>query len=253
MHNGKRIFAVIPARGGSKGLPGKNTRELAGKPLLAWSIDAARHSRFVDEVIVSTDCEATAQLARSWGADVPFIRPAELATDEAKGIDVILHALNWRQLQDPPVDLVLVLQPTSPLRTSTDIDQAVALLFARKAQSIVSVCPVEHHPWWANTLPEDGSMKDFLRPELNNTNRQELPSFYRLNGAIYLAQASFLQQTRSFIAAGTYGYQMPPEASIDIDTLLDFRLAELLLTERRTQRQNQEPASTMNPSAERVS
>ena len=235
MHKDKRILAVIPARGGSKGVPEKNIREMAGKPLLAWSIDAARQSRFVDEVIVSTDCEKIAQIAKLWGGQVPFLRPAELATDSAKGIDVILHALAWRQAIAPPVDLVLVLQPTSPLRTAEDIDQAISLFFSKNAKVVVSVCPVDHHPWWTNTLPEDGNMGDFLRPEVINTNRQDLPAFYRLNGAIYLADAAFLQETQSFITSATYASVMPLERSVDIDTLLDFRLAELLLRERDAQ------------------
>lgn len=235
MHNGKRILAIIPARGGSKGLPGKNIRETAGKPLIAWSIEAARQSCFVDEVIVSTDCEKTAQIAKLWGGHVPFLRPPELATDTAKGMDVILHALSWRQALSPPIDLILVLQPTSPLRTAEDIDQAIALFFTKNAKVVVSVCPVDHHPWWSNTLPEDGNMGDFLRPEVINTNRQELPPFYRLNGAIYLADAPFLHETQSFMTSETYAYVMPLECSVDIDTLLDFRLAELLLRERDAQ------------------
>ena len=240
MHNGKRILAIIPARGGSKGLPGKNIRELAGKPLIAWSIEAARQSRFVDEVIVSTDCEKTAQIAKLWGGHVPFIRPAELATDSAKGIDVILHALSWRQTIAPPVDLVLLLQPTSPLRTAEDIDLAVDLFSTRQAKVIVSVCPVDHHPWWSNTLPEDNSMRDFLRPEAVNTNRQELPAFYRLNGAIYLADVAFLQETQSFMTSETYASVMPAERSVDIDTLLDFRMAEFMLRARNDQAPRQE-------------
>lgn len=232
MHNGKRILVVIPARGGSKGLPEKNIREMAGKPLLAWSIEAARQSRFVDEVIVSTDCEKIAQIAKLWGGQVPFLRPAELATDTAKGIDVIVHALAWRQTIAPPVDLVLVLQPTSPLRTAEDIDQAVDLFSSKQAKAIVSVCPVEHHPWWTNTLPENGCLGKFLRPEVVNTNRQELPDFYRLNGAIYLADAAFLQKAQSFMTSETYAYVMPLERSVDIDSLLDFRVAELMLRER---------------------
>lgn len=233
MYEGRRILAVIPARGGSKGLPGKNIRELAGKPLIAWSIEAGRQSRYVDQLVVSTDSKEIAQVAELWGGNVPFMRPADLATDEAKGIDAILHAIHWHQERGEPFDLVLVLQPTSPLRTARDIDRAVELLFEKSASAIVSVCPTDHHPWWANTLPEDGSMKDFLRPELMNTNRQELPEFCRLNGAIYLAYIPFLEKTSSFIADGTFAYVMPAEASVDIDKMLDLHLAEILLKERK--------------------
>lgn len=232
MYEGQRLLAVIPARGGSKGLPGKNTKEIAGKPLIAWSIEAARQSRYIDELIVSTDCQETARIATLWGANVPFMRPAKLATDEAKSIDVIYHALEWYKESIPPFTLVMFLQPTSPLRIFQDIDGAVELLFVKRAKAIVSVCPVDHHPWWTNTLPENGSMRDFLRPEIRTTNRQALPQYYRLNGAIYIAYTSFLAEIGSFIGVGTFAYLMPTERSIDIDTLLDFKIAELLLADR---------------------
>lgn len=234
MYDGRRILAVVPARGGSKGLPGKNIKELAGKPLIAWSIEAGRQSRYVDALTISTDSSEIARIARLWGGDVPFLRPAELATDEAKGIDAILHAVRWHREQGEVFDLILVLQPTSPLRTVGDIDGAVELFFEKNACTVVSVCPADHHPWWANTLPEDGNMKAFLRPELQNTNRQMLPVFYRLNGAIYLADIPFLEKNRSFIMDGTFAFTMASESSVDIDTTLDFRLAECLLAERET-------------------
>lgn len=231
MHKDKRILAVIPARGGSKGLPGKNIRQLAGKPLIAWSINAARQSKYVDEVIVSTDCAETARIAKACGGNVPFIRPSALATDEAKGIDVIVHALDWRNQDSPQINLVLVLQPTSPLRTYQDIDQAIELLFKKKARSVVSVCPVEHHPWWTNVLPDDGCLENFIRPEILRANRQELKKYYRLNGAIYLADTSLLTDKRSFISKDSFAYIMDIEKSIDIDSMIDFKLAEILLME----------------------
>jgi len=229
MYEGKEILAVIPARGGSKGLPGKNIRRLGDKPLIAWSIEAAQGSRYVDAVIVSTDSEGIASVARSWGGHVPFIRPAELATDNTKMVDVILHAVNSMQTFPPRFSLILTLQPTSPLRTSEDIDNAVELFFAKKAKAIVSVCEMEHHPWWSNVLPADGNMKDFLPAKIRNLNRQALPTYYRLNGALYLADIGFIEQTGSFITDDTFAYLMPQERSVDIDSLLDFRLAELLL------------------------
>ncbi len=233
MYEGRRILAVTPARGGSKGLPGKNIREFAGKPLIAWSIEAGKQSRYVDALTVSTDCPEIARVAKEWGGDVPFMRPADLATDEARGIDAILHSIHWYRDQGERFDLVLVLQPTSPLRTAEDIDRAVELFVAKNACAIVSVCPADHHPWWSNTLPADGSMTEFLRPELQNVNRQALPDYFRLNGAIYLAEIAFFEKNRSFIADGTFAYPMATESSVDIDTLFDFRLAELLLAERK--------------------
>ncbi|RLB68939.1 MAG: acylneuraminate cytidylyltransferase family protein [Deltaproteobacteria bacterium] len=232
MYEGKRILAIVPARSGSKGLPKKNIRILGDKPLIAWSIDAGRQSRYIDSITVSTDSQEIAVIAKQWGGEVPFIRPADLATDAAKGIDAILHAIHWHHDNDEQFDLVLVLQPTSPLRTADDIDRAIELLFEKKAGAIVSVCLVDHHPWWCNSLPKNGRMKDFLRPEILNTNRQELPPFYRLNGAIYVADIDFLEKTHSFMTDETFAYIMPTEASVDIDNAFDFKLAEVLLAEQ---------------------
>ncbi|MDX2481474.1 MAG: acylneuraminate cytidylyltransferase family protein [Desulfuromusa sp.] len=230
MFDGKKILALIPARGGSKGLPGKNTRELCGKPLITWSIDAAKASSYVDRTIVSTDCPMIASIAKSAGADVPFMRPAELATDSASNMDTCLHAMEWLEKNVNCYNLLLVLQPTSPLRTTADIDAAIEKLGETKASSVVSVCETDHHPWWSNQLPQDGNMKDFLRPEILNKNRQDLPKFYRLNGAIYLAQVTELKKNRSFYGPKTFAYLMPTERSVDIDLIQDFLLAEAYLT-----------------------
>jgi len=227
-----RILAIIPARGGSKGLPGKNTRELGGKPLIAWSIAAGRQSGFVDEVAVSTDSPEIAAQASNYGAAVPFLRPEALATDEAKTIDVILHTIAWYDNQAVTFDLVLLLQPTSPLRTAADINLALELYFSKGAQAIVSVCQADHHPWWSNVLPADGGMQEFLRPECLNAGRQKLPVYYRLNGAIYLADIDFLKRNRSFWGEKTFAYLMPKERSVDIDDIVDFRLAEVLMATR---------------------
>lgn len=234
MFEGEKVLALVPARGGSKGLPGKNVRDLGGKPLIAWSIEAGRESTCVDEVIVSTDDAEISEAARLWGAEVPFLRPAELATDEAKSIDVILHALDWYAGQGARFGYLLLLQPTSPLRTAVDIDDAFALLADRQGKGVVSVCETEHHPWWSNTLPEDGSMATFLRPEAL-AGRQQLPPHYRLNGALYLAETGYLRRQRSFLGPQTFAHRMPAERSVDIDTLLDFRLAGLLLSDRQTE------------------
>lgn len=231
MFEGKRILAVIPARSGSKGLPGKNIRPLAGKPLLAWSIEAALDCSYIDKTIVSSDCPEICHIAEHHGAEAPFLRPAELASDDAKGIDAILHALDWLEGNDEHFDLVLTLQPTSPLRTAEEISLAIEQYAEPQVKAVVSVCQVDHHPWWSNTLPEDGNMKDFLRPEAINCNRQKLPQFYRLNGAIYLAEVDYLRQHESCLGPETYAFEMPLERSIDIDDLLNFKLAELLLSD----------------------
>ncbi len=225
-----RIVALIPARGGSKGLPRKNVLTLRGKPLISWTIEHARESRSVDAVIVSTDDAEIAATAVQAGAEVPFTRPAEIATDGATTMDVVIHALDFLAKEERFFDIAVVLQPTSPLRTADDIDRAAQFYMARDAHAIVSVCEAEHHPFWMNALPPDGCMKDFIRPEALHRNRQALPTYYRLNGAVYLAGVAHLRRDRSFFGPSTYAYVMPRERSVDIDTMLDFRVAELLMT-----------------------
>lgn len=228
MYRGKNILGLIPARGGSKGLPRKNIKPLSGKPIIAWTIEQALASRYLDRLIVSTDDEEIAEVSRKYGAEIPFMRPKELAEDNAKGIDVVLHAIDWLMKNDrrKQYDLIMLLQPTSPLRKFDDIDKAIELLFFKKAKAIVSVCKVDHHPLWANTLPEDGCMKDFIRKEIMNENRQKLPIFYRLNGAIYIAHCDYLKKQKSFFGKETFAYIMPKERSIDVDNELDLKLIE---------------------------
>jgi N-acylneuraminate cytidylyltransferase/CMP-N,N'-diacetyllegionaminic acid synthase len=226
------VIALIPARGGSKRLPKKNIRPLLGKPLIVWTIEHARASRYIDRVIVSTDDEEIAKIAQKHGAEVPFMRPKELATDEAKGIDVVLHAIEFLDKQLGKDFVLVCLQPTSPLRTSEDIDKALEeFLKNPKAEAIVSVCECEHHPLWSGVLPEDRNMKNFLKPDIINKNSQELPKYYRLNGAIYIGRASYLRKNKSFFGEKTYAYVMPSFRSVDIDTILDFKFAEFLLRE----------------------
>ena len=231
MYKGKNILGLIPARGGSKGLPRKNIKPLLGKPLITWTIEQALASKYLDRVVVSTDDKEIAEISKKYGAEVPFMRPKELAKDNAKGIDVVLHAIDWLKENDnrKQYDLIILLQPTSPLRTTEDIDKAIELLFLKEAKAIVSVCEVDHHPLWANTLPEDGSMKDFIRREVMNKNRQELPIFYRLNGAIYLAYCDYIKKQKSFFGEKTFAYIMPRERSVDIDDEIDLKLAEILI------------------------
>jgi len=231
LYKDKNILGLIPARGGSKGLPRKNIKPLLGKPLISWTIEQALASKYLDRIIASTDDKGIADISKKYRAEVPFIRPKELAEDNTKGIDVVLHAVDWLKENDKrrQYDLIMLLQPTSPLRATEDIDKVIELLFLKKAKAIVSVCEVDHHPLWVNTLPEDGCMKDFIRKEIMNKNRQELPVFYRLNGAIYLAYCNYLKQCKSFMGKETFAYIMPKERSIDIDNKIDFELAENML------------------------
>jgi len=229
MYKGNKILGLIPARGGSKGLPRKNILPLLGKPLIAWTIEQALACSYIDQVIISTDSNEIINISKKYGADVPFVRPDHLATDTARGVDVAIHAIEWSTKNNNPFNLVMLLQPTSPLRITEDLNYAIEQLFDKNAQAIVSVCETEHHPYWSNVLPADGSMNDFLTPYALGRNRQELPVFYRLNGAIYLAYCDYLRNYGNFLGENTYAYIMPQYRSIDIDTEIDFGLAELML------------------------
>lgn len=224
------VLAVIPARAGSKRVPQKNKRLLLGKPLLFYTIEAAQNSGVIDEIVVSTDDEEIAEIAKKAGVSVPFLRPAELAQDGSKTIDVVIHLIEWyKEKQNKEWDVILLLQPTSPLRTAKHIQEAWRLFLEKETDAVVSVCQVEHHPWWSNTLSADGNMKNFLSEEIINKRSQELPLFYRLNGAIYFAKAAILKEYRSFFIEKSFAYVMKRECSIDIDSELDFLVAECLL------------------------
>lgn len=229
MYNNKSFLAIIPARGGSKGIKDKNIINLKGKPLIAYTIEAAIESQVFDEIMVSTDSLKIAEISKSFGAKIPFLRPKELASDNAKTVDVIIHALNYYINQNIEFDYFMLLQPTSPLRNSKDIQNAVNLLFEKNANSIVSVCETEHSPLWSNTLPDDLSLANFIKQEVKNIPRQELPKYYRINGAIYISNVDFFISEKDFYGEKSYAYVMPPERSIDIDNLVDLKLVEILL------------------------
>jgi CMP-N,N'-diacetyllegionaminic acid synthase len=227
------ILYVIPARGGSKGLPGKNIRPLCGKPLIAHSIELARNLAEQGTVLVSTDDEAIAAVAREYGAELPFMRPAELATDAASTSDVLLHALQYYQTKSIHFDLIVLLQPTSPMRHAEDVEGAIRELRDRGVPSVVSVCENEHHHFWSNTLPEDRSLRDFIPAEVKGLNRQQMPKSYRLNGAVYVSTVDAFKKNRGFYHDETYAYIMPSERSVDIDHEIDFNLAECLMQLKR--------------------
>lgn len=225
-----KILAIVPARGGSKRLPGKNIKVLNGKPLIQWSIESALGIDEISRVMVSTDCQEIADIALKSGAEVPFIRPDDLATDTSSSSDVIRHALDYYKQQGEAFDFILLLQPTSPIRNSKHNIQAIDLLRSKQADAIVSVCECEHSPLWANTLPEDMSMEQFIKADIKNTRSQDLPAFYRLNGAIYLAKVSrFYEESTLFLSSNIYAYKMDNQSSVDIDHELDFLLAETIL------------------------
>jgi CMP-N-acetylneuraminic acid synthetase len=226
----KKILAIIPARGGSKRLPKKNLMDLNGKPLIAYTIEAAQNSRYIDRVILSSDDEAIIKVAKEYGCDVPFVRPKALAQDETRSIDVVTHAL---QTLDEKFDDVILLQPTSPLRTTEDIDGAIEMFYNKRATSVIGVCEMEHSPLWANTLDESMSMENFLDDKYNNSRSQDLPTYYRINGAFYMSKvASILENETFFVKKDIYAYLMSQEDSVDIDTKLDFIVAQAILKER---------------------
>ncbi len=224
----KKILALIPARGGSKGLPRKNALDFCGRPLIAWTIDAALKSRYVDAVAVSTDNDEISAVSRSAGASVPFKRPAKLATDRASSMDVVLHAMRYFEEQGNDFDILALLQPTSPLRKTRHLDAALEFFNRKKARAVLSVTEAEHPPAWMNQLPPDLCMKNFVQHADRKKNRQVLGKYYRLNGAIYIADWNFLKKSEDWFSPKTFAYVMDRVSSTDIDTLEDFQFAEYL-------------------------
>ncbi len=227
MIGARTVLALIPARGGSKGLPGKNILPVQGRPLLAWTVDAARGARCIDRVVLSSDDDAIITAALALGCEVPFRRPAPLASDTASSIDVVLHALDML----PGHDVVVLLQPTSPLRTSTDIESACERFAASGAPACVSVSISAQSPYWMFRLGDNQTLVPLIESPPGATRRQDLPPVYALNGAIYVADAVWLRQSRSFLSSDTVACVMPAERSIDIDTAADFELFKNAIAE----------------------
>jgi CMP-N,N'-diacetyllegionaminic acid synthase len=218
-------IAIIPARSGSKGLPDKNIKILCGKPLLAYSVEAAFQSGMFDTVHVSTNSAEYAEIAKSFGADVPFLRSAENSSDTASSWDTVLEVLDQYSKLEKNFDNVMLLQPTSPLRTSEDITAAFMLMNNKKANSIISVCQGDYH----NTLPADGAMTDFIPDKIKDKRRQDLDLFYRMNGAIFLTSVAYLLHDQNIFRSSCFAYIMDKKRSIDIDDELDFLIAETVL------------------------
>lgn len=224
-------LAIIPARSGSKGLADKNIRPLAGKPMIAYTIEAAVQSGIFDEVYVSTDSPAYVEIARQWGASVPFLRDPSLATDTASSWDVVKSALSTYKAVGRDFAMVTLLQPTSPLRTSQDIIGCYHQMNELKANAVVSVCETDHSPLWCSTLPTDHSMSDFFDPVITSTPRQILPVYYRLNGAIYMVRTDYFLACRSIYDSACFAFIMNKRDSVDIDDEIDFLLAETIMEE----------------------
>lgn len=234
MINGLKVLAVIPARGGSKGLPNKNIKPLLGLPLIAYSINEALKSNYLDEVFVSTDCPEIARTAENYGIRIPFLRPQELAQDNSTSMDVILHVIQYYENQGNVFDIVMMLEPTSPLREVSDIDNSIELLIhSKRAESVVGVCDVEaHHPDFLVRIEND-----FLRPYVNNDfivkRRQELDELFFFEGTVYVSYVESIKRRKNFYHSNTIGYIVPKWKSFEVDSLVDFIVIEAILEAKK--------------------
>lgn len=227
-----KIITIIPARGGSKGLLRKNIKPLLGKPMIAWTIEQAKNSKYIDRIIVSTDDKEIAKISKKYGADVPFLRHKELARDNSSTIDVIMHAIDWFEKKGDYFDMVVLLEPTSPLRDVEDIDKCVEILLDNtKAKAIVGVAKLESgHPEFNMVINKDG----FIRKLDGTTNfrvlrRQDLKDMYFFEGSIYLSDVDTLKQKRTFYHELTLAYVVPKYKSLEVDELCDFICIEALM------------------------
>ncbi len=234
MYKGKRFLAIIPARGGSKGLPKKNIKSLLGKPLIAWTIEQALNSKYLDEVIVNTDDKEIAKISEAYGAKIPFIRPKNLALDETPTFDVIEHTVEfYKEKLNDEFDYIVLLEPTSPLREVYDIDRAIEILLNNKnAKAIVSIAKLEgHHPQFNVILTEEGFIRNAIskKGRFNVIRRQDLEDVYFFDGTIYISETETLMKKRTFYHDKTLGYVVPKWKSLEIDDICDFICAESIL------------------------
>jgi CMP-N,N'-diacetyllegionaminic acid synthase len=244
MDKASNIMAVIPARGGSKGIPGKNIVLLAGKPLVCYTIKAALKSRYLKHVIVSTDDADIAKIAKDCGAEVPFLRPSNLSQDDSSSVSVVKHAVSIvEESEGCLLDFIVLLQPTSPLRDESCIDLAIEKILKTGADSVISVCKVKHHPFW-NFIAHEDRLHSLLPNNDKSSRRQELPQTYAPNGAVYVVKRDALFNENTMFGKDLRGIIMPSEESIDIDDYYDWFLAEMTskywkewLNEKRKDRQ----------------
>ncbi len=232
MINNKKVLAIIPAREGSKGFPGKNIKMLNGKPLIAWSIDVGKKSKYIDKLIVSTDGKKIAEVSKTYGAEVPFMRPKELASDTASSVAVLLHALDFLKEQGNIYDYIILIEPTSPLRTVEDIDKALEILSNHKSsKSIVSVFKLEStHPEFAMLIKKDGLIKPFLGGEvIIAKRRQDIEDVYCPDGTIYISDVNFLKQKKTFYHELTLAYPVDRHKFFEVDEEMDIAIIEALM------------------------
>lgn len=225
MTEDKRVLGVILARGGSKGLPRKNVLDLAGKPLIAWTIEAGLASTYIDRLILSSDDEEIMRVAEKYGCDVPFRRPDALAEDDTSSMDALLHALR----QVPGYEYVALLQPTSPLRTSEDIDACIEKMYELGAPACISLTKTDKPPQWMYRLQEDDRFVPVFPEKERVTRRQDAAPTYVLNGAVYVAKTNWLVEHKTFKHDETVAYVMPSDRSVDIDDEVDLRVAKAVI------------------------
>lgn len=236
MINDKHVIAIIPARGGSKGLPGKNIKELCGKPLIAWSIEAGLASQYIDEVMVTTDSEEIAQIARDFGAAVPFIRPAELASDTATTFDTVKHVIDhYQKEENKSFDYVVLLEPTSPLRDNNDIDGSIEqLLSTQNALAIVGICKTEsQNPAFLVKKDSSGYLVGYENKDMKAVRRQDIKDIFFFEGSVYVSQVDALLNKKTFYHDHTIGYEFPKWKSLEVDDIDDFIMIEALLNYKR--------------------
>lgn len=226
MYNGKRILGLIPARGGSKGIPHKNIIDLCGKPLISYTIEEGKKSKYIDYLLVSTDDDEIARISKEYGASVPFLRPSCLATDTSKTIEVVLHGIKELKKAGKTYSTLVLLQPTQPLRTSEDIDKAIECFFNSNEEPLVSICEVDEHPILVRTIT-GGKLINLLNIS-STCRRQDLPKYYRVNGCIYINNIAQINENTSF-NDNTIPYIMDRNRSIDIDEMDDLIMARHLL------------------------
>lgn len=228
MINNCSVLAVVPARGGSKGVYKKNLRNLGGKPLIAWTIEESKKSRYIDRLILSSEDAEIIQVAKQYNCEVPFVRPLELARDDTPGIEPVLHSISVVS----GYEYIVVLQPTSPFRQACDIDGCIENCIEKKANACVSIVEVSKNPYWMYSLDDHKKIVPLFPNHKVYLRRQDLPKIYALNGAVYFAKTDFLISKRTFLSDETIGYIMPPLRSVDIDTEMDLSFCSYLLSIR---------------------
>lgn len=223
----ERILGLIPARGGSKGIKDKNIKELNGKPLIAYTIEAAKGSKYIDCIMVSTDSEKIACISREFGAWVPSLRPDELAEDTSRTIDVVIYTKKMLEGMGKEFGILCLLQPTSPLRDSADIDRAIEIYYNSNCTSVVAVSEVREHPLLIRTIDSKGRLETLLN--MNSTvRRQDMPKYYRVNGSIYVNATDEINENTSF-NDNVLACVIDAKHGVDIDAIEDFMLAECII------------------------